>query len=119
MMFDLSQCLNPAVLVSGCSTPQVNYLQRPQLQERDHPVQICVKECPKENYLGLGADKLIGIGGGEESDKEKMKPYCKKIDEGKFQEFSVKELIANEICPPWYLKSTEILGRCFPTGNLS
>merc|ERR1712013_352591 len=41
LMFDLTQCLNPAILVTGCLTTHV-----------------CVNQCPQENYSPLGALKL-------------------------------------------------------------
>jgi len=93
LMFDLTQCLNPAVLVTGCLTTHV-----------------CVKKCPQENYSPLGALKL---GESEFTIKKKMKEYCKPVSEEEFQQ-DVQTLINKEICPPWYLKSTEVLGRCFP-----
>jgi len=94
LMFDLTQCLNPAILVTGCLTNHV-----------------CVEECPKETYSPIGALKL-GIES-ESTIKRKMKPYCRLVNEEVFRK-DVKTLIDQEICPPWYLKSTEILGRCFP-----
>eukprot|EP00091_Calanus_sinicus_P007089 TRINITY_DN1798_c0_g1_i2.p1 TRINITY_DN1798_c0_g1~~TRINITY_DN1798_c0_g1_i2.p1 ORF type:complete len:344 (-),score=69.57 TRINITY_DN1798_c0_g1_i2:1062-2093(-) len=93
LMFDLTQCLNPAVLVTGCLTTHV-----------------CVKECPTENYSPLGA---LRLGINEDIIKKKMKPYCRPVSDEQFKQ-GVKTLVDKEICPPWYLKSTEILGRCFP-----
>jgi len=96
MMFDLTQCLNPAILVTGCPTPQ-----------------MCVEKCPDEMYSPLA---VLKFGGGSEDDiKTKMRPYCKLVDDSIFGSKSVATLIKEEICPPWWVKSTEVLGRCFPT----
>ena len=37
LFFDLTRCLNPAVMSLGCPT-----------------MQVCVKECPKDKYSGYG-----------------------------------------------------------------
>jgi len=95
LMFDLTQCLNPAILVTGCLTTHV-----------------CVENCPKEHYYPLASRD------DEKTIKEKLKPYCRKLlteqERNDFEKDDIKTLIRKEICPPWYLKSTEILGRCFP-----
>ena len=109
LMFDLTQCLNPAILVTGCLTTHVLTI----LLITSHITtyyQVCVNQCPQENYSPLGALKL---GEPEFNIKRKMKPYCRLVSEEVFSQ-DVKTLIEKEICPPWYLKSTEILGRCFP-----
>jgi len=93
LMFDLTQCLNPAVLVTGCLTTHV-----------------CVQKCPQESYSPLADAKL---GTSQQKIKNRMKPYCKKVSDDTFNQ-DVETLVRKEICPPWYLKSTEILGRCFP-----
>jgi len=95
MMFDLTQCLNPAILVTGCPTPQ-----------------MCVEECPDNTYSPLAYLKL---GESEVSIKEKMRPYCKLVADDIYKSKSVESLIKEEICPPWWVKSTEVLGRCFPS----
>jgi len=94
IMFDLTQCLNPAVLVTGCQTTQV-----------------CVKKCPTEAYSPYGDLKL---GKPEFLIKEKMRPYCKLVSDAMYQQMSVQKLIDQEICPPWYLPSTAVLGWCIP-----
>eukprot|EP00092_Neocalanus_flemingeri_P022536 GFUD01024438.1.p1 GENE.GFUD01024438.1~~GFUD01024438.1.p1 ORF type:complete len:770 (+),score=149.75 GFUD01024438.1:193-2502(+) len=93
LMFDLTQCLNPAVLVTGCLTTHV-----------------CVNKCPDENYSPLGEAKL---GTNQQQIKERMKPFCKPVSDEQFKQ-DVETLVQKEICPPWYLKSSEVLGRCFP-----
>jgi len=99
LMFDLSQCLNPAVLVTGCQTPHV-----------------CVEKCPDENFSPLAEAKKSSLGGSlvgmsEQEIKNKMKPYCKPEN---LEDRDVVTLVNEEVCPPWYLKSSDLLGRCFP-----
>jgi len=94
LIFDLTQCLNAAVMVTGCPTQQ-----------------ICVNECPGSNFFPLMALKA---GEGEESIKARMRPFCQPVSDGVMRAKTVEDLVTEEICPPWYLKSTAILGRCFP-----
>jgi len=125
LLFDLTQCLNPGVLVEGCLTPQV-----------------CVNHCPDTNYsprVAAGGRKLfqngtisarnvfgsiaqgvgslagaIGATEDEETIKAKMEPYCKKKEFLQHREKDVNFLIDHGVCPPWWLKSTDVLGRCIP-----
>ena len=90
LIFDLTQCLNAAVLVIGCPTETV-----------------CVSQCPQENYSPAGA---LFAGFSEETIKEKMRPYCKPFNDT----LTVDELLKKEICPKWYVKSTAFVGRCLP-----
>jgi len=104
LMFDLSQCLNPAVLVTGCTTPHV-----------------CVEKCPDENFSPLAEAKKTEVGGSlvgmsQQEIKDKMRPYCKPVN---LDEKDVKTLVKEDICPPWYIKSADLLGRCFPTAMSS
>jgi len=101
LMFDLTQCLNPAVLVTGCTTEHV-----------------CVEKCPQENFSPLAEAKKTekfgtSVGMSQQEIKDRMMPFCKPVD---FGDRDVKTLVDEEICPPWYLKSSDLLGRCFPTG---
>ena len=91
LIFDLTQCLNAAVLVIGCPTEQ-----------------ICVSKCPPVNY-SPAADLFAGIVG-EQEIKQNMKDYCKPFNDS----LTVDELLKKEICPKWYVKSAAFLGRCFP-----
>ena len=84
-MFDLTQCLNAAALVTGCPTEQ-----------------ICVKDCPSETFLA------------DDKKKMRMKPYCKANKETDLENKSVEDLVKEEICPKWVVESEAILGRCFP-----
>jgi len=95
LIFDMTQCLNPAVLVEGCLTPKA-----------------CVSECPHESDSPLFNTT---IGKPDAEIKEKMKNFCKRdIFNGDLKDHSVKKLIQDGICPPWYLKSDPILGYCLP-----
>ena len=60
LFFDLTRCLNPAVLALGCPTPQV-----------------CVAECPKQKFsmyaeARRNPDQDFEI-------KSKMRPYCTEV----------------------------------------
>ena len=90
-------------------------------------MQICVKDCPSATYSPYLESKIPGS---EDVIKRTMKPYCNVIDDvnytglnvvnsSAFDRLSVQELIAKEVCPPWYLPSTALLGRCFPSFDTS
>jgi len=99
--------------VEGCLTPQV-----------------CVERCPDESYSPLAAataaENAKGFGSlvgqlasqhlqTEEQIKAQMSPYCKKKEFASLAStHSVRDLVRDGVCPPWYLKSSEILGRCLP-----
>merc|ERR1719509_419059 len=59
LRFDMTQCLNPAVLVQGCLTPKV-----------------CVEKCPDKTYSPIFETKKPGAN--EDEIKEQMRPFCKK-----------------------------------------
>jgi choline transporter-like protein 2/4/5 len=102
LFFDLTRCLNPAVLSLGCPTPQV-----------------CVEECPKNASSGY----VMQSQGKEVLAKTTMKPYCTPISNSEFSSKSAKKLIDEGLCPAWVLPSRPIIGRCLPmvvegaTGN--
>ncbi len=62
LFFDLTQCLNPAVLALGCPTPQV-----------------CVTECPREKFSLHAASKQSWRISSTEQVKAQIKPYCKQV----------------------------------------
>ena len=70
-----------------------------------------MKDCPTEAYSPYGDLKL---GKPESLIKETMKPYCKMVPDSVYGQMSVQALIDQEICPPWYLLSTDVLGWCIP-----
>jgi len=94
-MFDMTQCLNPAILIEGCLTPKV-----------------CVSNCPNES-----ASPLFDAETERKSEaeiKESMKDFCRMDKMNEFNTLSVKELVKEGICPPWYLQSSDVLGYCLP-----
>ncbi len=94
IFFDLTRCLNPAILSLGCPTPQV-----------------CVEECPSKTMSGYALQSQ----GQEGLAKTVMKPFCAPMSESEFRSKSAKELINEGLCPAWTLPSKPILGRCIPT----
>lgn len=126
-MFDLTQCLNPAILVTGCQTTSVSQIRGPNDRDYHSLFQICVKDCPSATFSPLLASKSPTSN--EADIKKTMMPYCNVIDDANysglnvvnssaFDSLTVKELIDKEVCPPWYLSSTAFLGRCFPIGTV-
>jgi len=96
MIFDLTECLNPGAVVTGCNSPQV-----------------CVKNCPVENFTPL-KEAIVGKES-EESIKNKLKPFCSfYTTEKDYNSLTVSQLIDKQYCPPWYLASSSIMGRCIP-----
>merc|ERR1711935_976673 len=82
LMFDLTQCLNPAVLVTGCTTEHV-----------------CVEKCPDENFSPLAeAKKTVQLGAlvgmSQQDIKDRMRPYCKPDS---LEDKDVETLIKQEI----------------------
>ncbi|ELT91490.1 hypothetical protein CAPTEDRAFT_222050, partial [Capitella teleta] len=82
--FDLLSCLQAGatVLVSGCPTPQ-----------------ICVAECPQENYVSVG-------GNSEDADNLCLAG----VDLSK----SLTDLVKDNECAAYYVSSEPILKRCLP-----
>jgi len=87
LFFDLSKCLNPAVISLGCPT-----------------VQNCVEACPKVTK-NLDNQKY-----------DDVKQFC--LPSADTNGKSMKELIDEEICPPYIIESISLLGRCFPNKDL-
>jgi len=89
LFFDLTECLNPAVISLGCPTPQ-----------------ICIENCPTETWPNT-LKKVRNI----QNVPKEIKPFC--ADDADFSK-SFAQLIKMEKCPPYVLKSTPFLGRCVP-----
>ena len=88
LFFDLTRCLNPAVLSLGCPTPQT-----------------CVKKCPEfTTSFSYGANS-----------KSQMRPYCFMLPDSEYESQSISELIKEGICPAFILESQPLLGRCLPS----
>ncbi|XP_076455047.1 choline transporter-like protein 2 isoform X2 [Babylonia areolata] len=88
--FDLIQCgrLGPGVFVKGCPTPQV-----------------CVSTCPDENYVWLESVPT----------QDKSKLICK---DGVNKTKSLSDLVLDNDCAAYYLKSTSVINRCVPIDNV-
>ena len=102
MFFDLTKCLSLAA-IAGCPTPQV-----------------CVEECPQDNYspwleaqipvTGI-ADDILG-----DDVKKKMRPFCTADTTDEiFNKHSANQLLDLNYCPPWWVQSKQIMGRCLPS----
>ena len=102
MFFDLTKCLS-LTAIAGCPTPQV-----------------CVEKCPQDNYspwleaqvpvTGL-ADTILG-----DDVKNKMRPYCTADTSDEiFDKHSVSQLLDLNYCPPWWVQSSQVMGRCLPS----
>lgn len=85
VFFDLAKCADPLVSISGCPTPQV-----------------CVKECPNETFYHV---KDACVSEGVENYKKKL--ICKRdINLNAVTDCNaIDDLITNEKCSKWYLKS--------------
>jgi len=87
--FDLTQCANPTVLTHGCPTPQV-----------------CVSTCPGESFVAVERAVLDEAG-------TKDKLICK--ENVTVDRRTVQDLVSRGDCASWYIQSTPVAGRCFPT----
>jgi len=92
LFFDLTECLNPAVISLGCPTPQV-----------------CVEKCPTETLPKSGISFTNRVAANTVPNK--VRPFCAE-DTDFSKDFD--RLIREEKCPPYVLKSTPFLGRCIP-----
>lgn len=95
--FDLTKCANISVLIDGCSTTQ-----------------ICVEECPLENWTAMKYTSGL-----QPFDKEDIKKniICKtdKIVEKINSLEKLKSVIDNELCAPWQIRSSPVYKRCVPS----
>lgn len=89
--FDLVKCgrMGPGVFVNGCPTPQV-----------------CLEKCPEENYVYLESvptqnkDSLICTADAKKATKR------------------VEDLVMDDECAAYYLKSSTVINRCLPIKGL-
>lgn len=98
LFFDLSRCARLSS-VTGCPTPQV-----------------CVKECPSD--FGRPWVEIDDSKNSQTDIKRRMFPFCSpKMTESQITDDSitVKNLIRQKICPPWWVPSKTLLGRCIPS----
>lgn len=105
--FDLLECakLGPAVLASGCPTPQV-----------------CLSSCPSTYwswYAQAAAEetaKLSGVTGALAAAKSlRSRMICKYDVNASSSVNSVKQLVADFDCAPYYVSSASLYGRCMPS----
>jgi len=102
LFFDLTKCISLSAL-TGCPTPQV-----------------CVEQCPSDSFSPwmesqLPIPEVPSILGGV-SVKDRMKPFCTQdMTEDILTRLSVGQLVERKYCPPWWVHSSNILGRCLPS----
>ena len=79
---------------------------------------------PRDNYspwLESQADNIIAasdtVSSLLEADiKSKMRPFCTAdTSDEVFSRLSVGQLLDRNYCPPWWVESQEVLGRCLPS----
>ena len=98
LFFDITKCLNLAVLATGCITPQA-----------------CVKKCPEETFSG----QALALDGHNDKAKEGMRDFCYAMTDKDWNSKTAKQLIKEGYCPAWVLPSQPYLGRCMPLGVAS
>ena len=91
LFYDLTRCLNPAAVATGCPTPQV-----------------CVEKCPDKNAFGYG----LSVNGNDAQAKNDMRPFCAK---NATMDKPYEDLVKEKTCPAWVLESKPFLGRCLPS----
>jgi len=96
LFFDLTRCINPAVVSLGCPTPQT-----------------CVKECPSLTTSFYSKAKLA------KNVLSEMRPYCFPMTNQKFQSMTSRQLIESGLCPAWVIESKPFLGRCLPSLSIN
>ena len=137
LYFDLTRCLNPAVLAYGCNTPQVRivsswFIECHTTSKNNvnflfiilltyalllHYIyvsfQVCVETCPQE-YMRISENKEEFL---EKfcytSDDVPLLPFKNDVDT--LEGLSLNDLVQKSICPAWVLPSDPFLGRCLPS----
>ena len=75
---------------------------------------MCVSECPGDNYSPWLEAQVSSLLEGEV--KERMRPFCTAdTTEQIFASLSVSQLLDRNYCPPWWVDSQQVLGRCLPS----
>ena len=81
---------------------------------RRKPLKVCVSECPADNYSPWLESQVSSLLEGVV--KEKMRPFCTSdTTEEIFSSLSVSQLLDRNYCPPWWVESQQVLGRCLPS----
>ncbi|KAK2176536.1 hypothetical protein NP493_657g01053 [Ridgeia piscesae] len=98
LFFDLVACLKmgAAVVISGCPTTQV-----------------CVSSCPNATWMWYSQYAAEQISSSKKADRDQM--ICKYNVEPLTSTKTVKELVEDEDCAPYYVSSKSIVGRCVPS----
>ncbi|PVD22195.1 hypothetical protein C0Q70_18000 [Pomacea canaliculata] len=93
--FDLIQCakMGPGVVL-GCPTPQV-----------------CVSECPQENFVYLESVTLERAG---QRQKAREKLICKYDVDPQVSTETIEDLVKKEMCAAYYVASKSVINRCIP-----
>ncbi|XP_076436398.1 choline transporter-like protein 2 [Babylonia areolata] len=96
LFFDVLQCarMGPSVIL-GCPTPQV-----------------CVSQCPKENFVYLESE-LMETGGEREKAREKL--ICKMGVDPVASKETITDLVKTEKCAAYYVSSKSVINRCVPS----
>lgn len=98
LYFDLLECarMGAAVAVTGCPTPQ-----------------ICVESCPTTSWVFLTLEASEQKHGYSKAAREKQL-LC--VDNADYlnSSYSVTNLVKDKQCAPYYLNSTQMVGRCVP-----
>ena len=95
--FDLTKCVSYTTVLTGCPTPQ-----------------ICVEKCPTEYFSYL---QLQFVSAGDEFNAQVRKyVICREpYDVTTITNWqSLRTAVENEWCAPYTVKSSAVLGRCFP-----
>ncbi|KAK3782436.1 hypothetical protein RRG08_033077 [Elysia crispata] len=97
--FDLLRCAQTgaAVVTMGCPTPQ-----------------ICVTECPS-TYWTYAQTIFYETQAGSQQSAERAKMLCKYSVDPYSAAKTVTELVEDEDCAAYYVKSTSVINRCIPS----
>ncbi|KAG8235206.1 hypothetical protein J437_LFUL015300 [Ladona fulva] len=91
LFFDLTRCAQPALIHTGCPTPQ-----------------ICVEECPAEDFSSFIYIENLGMWDKAKVQKQLVCTYG--YDKSRVNNPNdLKDAVIKKECAPWYLKSQSIL----------
>lgn len=100
MFFDMLKCarMGPSVIALGCPTPQV-----------------CVSSCPTEYWVYLQTMAKETLAGGSMVPAERKKMICKYHIDPNNAGPTVQQLVTDESCAAYYVKTTSVINRCVPS----
>ncbi|KAL3309654.1 hypothetical protein Ciccas_011798 [Cichlidogyrus casuarinus] len=98
-LFDVVSCarLGPMVVFTGCPTPE-----------------ICVAHCPTTTFSWNSLYQEEIAAGKFDTRKRQSQLICRSDFDPVTSSLTLKEIVKNEFCAPYYLPSTSLLGRCVP-----